>query len=147
MQLSAGSWTTAQSLELDVLCEVHDTEELRRALEGGADIVGVKSRDLKTFNISLSTLVDMVENIPGHVLKVAESGIDKGKDIRELHAAGYQAFLIGEALMRADDPGDKLQQLLHDAGWYFAFLQIIPQLAWDSSVTEALMPKSDADLG
>lgn len=108
----------AQSLELDVLCEVHDTEELRRALEGGADIVGVNSRDLKTFNISLSTLVDMVENIPGHVLKVAESGIDKGKDIRELHAAGYQAFLIGEALMRADDPGDKLQQLLHDAGWY-----------------------------
>jgi len=53
-----------------------------------------------------------------HILKIAESGIDRGEDIRELHTAGYQAFLIGETLMRAEDPGKKLQQLLHDAGWY-----------------------------
>ena len=108
----------ASAMELDVLCEVHNDEELRRALEGGAEVVGVNSRDLKTFAVSLHTAVDMAESIPNHVLKIAESGIDKGEDIRELHTAGYQAFLIGEVLMRAEDPGKKLQQLLHDSGWY-----------------------------
>jgi indole-3-glycerol phosphate synthase len=108
----------ASAMDLDVLCEVHDQEELKRALEGGADVVGVNSRDLKTFRVNLDTLVDMADIIPNHVLKIAESGIDNGQDIRELHASGYQAFLIGESLMRAEDPGKKLQQLLHDAGWY-----------------------------
>jgi indole-3-glycerol phosphate synthase len=81
-------------------------------------VIGVNSRDLKTFHVSLETLIEMAESIPNHVLRIAESGIDKGSDIRELHTAGYQAFLIGEALMRAEDPGQRLQQLLHDAGWY-----------------------------
>jgi indole-3-glycerol phosphate synthase len=108
----------ARALDLDALCEVHDEDELRRALEGGADIIGVNSRNLKTFQVSLDTLADMASSIPNHVLRVAESGIDDGAEIRELHAAGYQAFLIGEALMRAEDPGKKLQQLLQDAGWY-----------------------------
>ena len=108
----------ARSFDLDVLCEVHNEEELRRAIDAGMDIIGVNSRDLRTFHVSLHTLVDLAESIPSHVLKIAESGIDKGADIRDLHAAGYQAFLVGEALMRAEDPGKKLQQLLHDAGWY-----------------------------
>lgn len=108
----------AGAMDLDVLCEVHDHEELKRALDGGADVIGVNSRDLKSFHVSLDTAMEMAENIPSHVLKIAESGIEKGEDMRELHAAGYQAFLVGETLMRADDPGKKLQQLLHDAGWY-----------------------------
>ena len=108
----------AESMDLDVLCEVHNMEELKRALEGGADVIGVNSRDLKTFHVNLDTLIEMAESIPNHVLRIAESGIDKGSDIRELHTAGYQAFLIGETLMRAEDPGQQLQQLLHDAGWY-----------------------------
>jgi indole-3-glycerol phosphate synthase len=108
----------AESMDLDVLCEVHDHDELRRALEGGADVIGVNSRDLKTFHVSLDTAIDLAESIPSHVLKIAESGIEKGDDVRELHAAGYQAFLVGETLMRAEDPGKKLQQLLQDAGWY-----------------------------
>jgi indole-3-glycerol phosphate synthase len=108
----------SRALDLDALCEVHDEEELKRALEGGADIIGVNSRNLKTFQVSLDTVIDMAGSIPNHVLRVAESGIDSGAEIRELHAAGYQAFLIGEALMRAEDPGQKLQQLLQDAGWY-----------------------------
>ncbi len=108
----------ARALDLDVLCEVHNQEELKRAIDAGTDIIGVNSRDLRTFHVSLHTLVDLAESIPNHVLKIAESGIDKGADIRDLHAAGYQAFLVGEALMRAEDPGKKLQQLLHDAGWY-----------------------------
>ena len=81
-------------------------EELKRALEGGADVIGVNSRDLKTFHVSLDTLIEMAESIPNHVLRIAESGIDKGSDIRELHTAGYQAFLIGETLMRAEDPAN-----------------------------------------
>ena len=108
----------SRALELDALCEVHDEDELKRALEGGADIIGVNSRNLKTFQVSLDTLSDMAAYIPNHVLRVAESGIDSGAEIRELHASGYQAFLIGEALMRAEDPGQKLQQLLQEAGWY-----------------------------
>jgi indole-3-glycerol phosphate synthase len=108
----------ARALELDALCEVHDEDELTRALEGGADMIGVNSRNLKTFQVSLDTLIDMAASIPNHVLRVAESGINSGAEIRELHAAGYQAFLIGEALMRAEDPGQKLQQLLQEAGWY-----------------------------
>jgi len=108
----------SRAVELDALCEVHDEEELKRALEGGADIIGVNSRNLKTFQVSMDTLIDLADDIPNHVLRVAESGIDSGAEIRELHAAGYQAFLIGETLMRAEDPGQKLQQLLQDAGWY-----------------------------
>jgi indole-3-glycerol phosphate synthase len=108
----------ARALDLDILCEVHDDEELRRALEGGADIIGVNSRNLKTFQVSLDTVLDMASSIPNHVLRVAESGIDSGAEIREMHGAGYQAFLIGESLMRAEDPGQKLQQLLQEAGWY-----------------------------
>jgi indole-3-glycerol phosphate synthase len=110
----------ARTYELDALCEVHDQDELRRAMEGGAEIVGVNSRDLRTFQINLDVVMDLASIIPNHVLRVAESGIDKGAEIRELHASGYQAFLVGEALMRADDPGKKLQQLLQDAGWYSA---------------------------
>lgn len=108
----------AGAMDLDVLCEVHDHEELKRALEGGADIIGVNSRDLKTFSVSLDTAMEMAESIPSHMLRIAESGIEKGEDMRELHAVGYQAFLVGETLMRAEDPGKKLQQLLQDAGWY-----------------------------
>ena len=105
----------ARAFDLDALCEVHDQDELRRAMEGGAEIVGVNSRDLRTFQINLDVVMDLASIIPNHVLRVAESGIDKGAEIRELHASGYQAFLVGEALMRADDPGKKLQQLLQDA--------------------------------
>ncbi len=108
----------ARALDLDALCEVHDEDELKRAMDGGADIIGVNSRDLRTFQVSLDTVIELASSIPNHILRVAESGIDSGAEIREMHGAGYQAFLIGEALMRAEDPGQKLQQLLQEAGWY-----------------------------
>jgi indole-3-glycerol phosphate synthase len=108
----------ARTLDLDVLCEVHDQEELQRALEGGADIIGVNSRDLRTFQVNLNTAMELSSLIPNHVLRVAESGIATGMEMKELHSFGYQAFLIGESLMRADDPGAKLQQLFQEAGWY-----------------------------
>lgn len=108
----------ACALELDVLCEVHDQQELQRALEGGADIIGINSRDLRTFQVNLDTAMELGTLIPNHILRVAESGIGSGAEIKELHSFGYQAFLIGETLMRAEDPGKKLQQLLREAGWY-----------------------------
>jgi indole-3-glycerol phosphate synthase len=122
----------ARALDLDALCEVHDEEELKRALDGGADIIGVNSRDLRTFQVSLDTVVELGSSIPNHILRVAESGIDSGAEIRELHAAGYQAFLIGEALMRAEDPGQKLQQLLQEAGWYSPSITASPN--WRGTV-------------
>jgi indole-3-glycerol phosphate synthase len=108
----------ARAMDLDVLCEVHDQDELQRAMEGGADIIGVNSRDLRTFQLNLNTVMELSSLIPNHVLRVAESGITSGAEIRELHSFGYQAFLVGEALMRAEEPGKHLAQLLHDAGWY-----------------------------
>lgn len=108
----------ACALDLDVLCEVHDQQEMQRALEGGADIIGVNSRDLRTFEVSLDTVMELGSLLPNHVLRVAESGIGSGAEIKDLHSFGYQAFLIGEALMLAEDPGKKLQQLLREAGWY-----------------------------
>jgi indole-3-glycerol phosphate synthase len=108
----------ARSLDLDALCEVHDQQELQRALEGGADIIGVNSRDLRTLQVNMNTVLELSTLIPNHVLRVAESGIASGAEIKDLHSFGYQAFLVGEALMRAEDPGRKLEQLLQEAGWY-----------------------------
>src|SRR5262252_7521495 len=72
----------ARAMELDVLCEVHDQDELQRAMEGGADIIGVNSRDLRTFQLNLNTVMELSSLIPNHVLRVAESGITSGAEIR-----------------------------------------------------------------
>jgi indole-3-glycerol phosphate synthase len=111
----------ARELELDVLCEVHDEDELKRALDGGAEIIGVNSRDLRTFEVKLNTLRELAPKIPNRILRVAESGIASGTEIGELHNYGYHAFLIGETLMRASDPGKKLQRLLEEAGSFPQF--------------------------
>jgi indole-3-glycerol phosphate synthase len=100
---------------LDVLVEIHDERELERALAAGADLVGVNSRDLRTFQVNLATAAALAPKIPAGVLKVAESGIHTADDLRRLREAGYGAFLIGEALMKAEDPGAALSQLLRAA--------------------------------
>jgi indole-3-glycerol phosphate synthase len=97
---------------LDVLCEVHDREELKRALDAGFELVGVNTRDLKTFKVSLETAFDLASEFPADVVRVAESGIHSAEDVAQLQAAGYQAFLIGESLMRADSPGAALRELI-----------------------------------
>ncbi|MGB9103871.1 MAG: indole-3-glycerol phosphate synthase TrpC [Terriglobales bacterium] len=102
----------AREFSLDVLCEVHDENELGRALDLGCDIIGVNNRDLRTFQVDLNTAVRLGRNIPPGVLKVAESGLQSGADIRRLREAGYEAFLIGESLMRAEFPGEALKELL-----------------------------------
>jgi indole-3-glycerol phosphate synthase len=101
--------------ELDVLCEVHDEDELQRALDAGCDLIGVNSRDLRTFKVDLATALLLAEHMPENVLAVAESGIETGGDIARLRSAGYSAFLIGETLMKAPSPGDALKELLTEA--------------------------------
>jgi indole-3-glycerol phosphate synthase len=105
----------ARAMKLDVLCEVHDAEELSRALNAGCDLIGVNSRDLRTFEIDLNTAFHLAERIPNNVVRVAESGIHTGQDIARLRAAGYEGFLVGESLMRALSPGEALCNLLKAA--------------------------------
>jgi indole-3-glycerol phosphate synthase len=98
--------------ELDILCEVHEEAELQRALDAGCDLIGVNTRDLRTFQVNGETALRLAERLPKSVLRVAESGIRSGEDVARLRAAGYQAFLIGESLMRAERPGDALRELV-----------------------------------
>src|SRR5437868_6859842 len=105
----------ARNLKLDVLCEVHGEAELQRALDAGCDLIGVNNRDLRTFKVDLQTALRMGPLIPSHVLSVAESGIHSGQDIARLRAGGYQAFLIGESLMKEASPGEALRKLLAEA--------------------------------
>jgi indole-3-glycerol phosphate synthase len=102
----------ASELQLDVLCEVHDGVELQRALDAGCETIGVNNRDLHTFRVDLNTSLQLAKLMPPGVVKVAESGIETGDDIARLRDAGFNAFLIGESLMRAPHPGDALRQLL-----------------------------------
>jgi indole-3-glycerol phosphate synthase len=106
----------ARGLALDVLVEVHTGEELDRVLdalgETGADAIGVNNRDLRSFEVSLETSLALVERIPASVVRVAESGISTAEDLARLRAAGFDAFLIGESLMRRPDPGAALAELL-----------------------------------
>jgi indole-3-glycerol phosphate synthase len=109
----------AHALLLDVLVEVHTAEELDRVLdalgEKGADAMGVNNRDLKTFEVSPETSLSLVGRIPASVVRVTESGISTREDIQRLRKAGFDAFLIGESLMRQPDPGAALVKLLKGA--------------------------------
>jgi indole-3-glycerol phosphate synthase len=105
----------ARRYGLDVLCEAHDEDELKHAVDCGCDVIGVNSRDLRSFKVDLETVFRLADQIPENVVAVAESGIQSGNDIARLRAAGYDAFLVGEWLMRAPSPGAALQQLIADA--------------------------------
>jgi indole-3-glycerol phosphate synthase len=104
--------SAAEAQQLDVLCEVHDELELRRALDIGFDLIGVNNRDLKTFQVNLETALKLGPMIPDGTVRVAESGINSSADIKRLCNAGYHAFLIGEAFMKAAHPGEKLKEFL-----------------------------------
>lgn len=104
----------AHGLELDVLCEVHTGEELDRVLAVAEqpDAIGVNNRDLRTFEVRLETSLELVDRIPASVVRVAESGISTAADLARLRVAGFDAFLIGESLMRQADPAIALHGLL-----------------------------------
>jgi indole-3-glycerol phosphate synthase len=107
---------SARTHALDALVEVHDERELVRALDAGARIVGVNSRNLRTLAVDLEVLQKVASRIPRNIVAVAESGIRTGRDIAELRAAGYSAFLVGERLMTSVDPESALAGLVSEAG-------------------------------
>jgi indole-3-glycerol phosphate synthase len=105
----------ARAHDLDVLCEAHDEAELQRALDAGCDLIGINSRNLHTFEVNIETAFNLAEKIPTSCVRVAESGIQSGADLARLRSAGYDAFLIGESLMKAERPGEALAQLIEEA--------------------------------
>lgn len=110
-----GLAASAEKAGLDVLCEVHDEGELQRALDSGCTLIGVNSRDLRTFHVDLHNAFRLAEQIPAGCMRVAESGIHSGTDLARLRMAGYEVFLIGESLMRSENPGTALELLLREA--------------------------------
>ena len=102
----------AASFAMAALVEVHDERELQLALDSGAEIIGVNNRDLRTFTVSLETSLTLAKQIPAGILKVSESGIFTAQDVQCLAGAGYDAFLVGEHLMKSGDPSQALKELV-----------------------------------
>jgi len=105
----------AISLGMDVLVEVHDIDELERALQVPAPMIGINNRNLRTFEVSLQTTLDMRSAVPKDRLLVTESGILGPQDVGLMRDAGINAFLVGEAFMRVEEPGEGLRQLFFAA--------------------------------
>lgn len=103
---------SAHAHGLDVLCEVHDGAEAARGMDLGADAIGVNNRNLRTFDVDIQTAIGLAEKLPAGVVRVAESGIHTAADLVRLRQAGYDAFLVGESLMRQERPGAALRKLL-----------------------------------
>lgn len=101
----------AHELGMDVLVEVHDAQELQRALAIPGRMVGINNRNLRTFDVSLQTTLDLLPAIPGERLVVTESGIHQPADVQLMRDNGVNAFLVGEAFMRAAQPGERLAEL------------------------------------
>jgi indole-3-glycerol phosphate synthase len=106
----------AHAQNLDVLCEVHNAEEAARVADLGCDAIGVNNRNLRTFEVRLDVSLELAKSLPEGVVRVAESGIHTAADIMQLRSAGFDAFLVGESLMRQTDPGSALAALLAAAG-------------------------------
>ncbi len=101
----------ARSLDMAVLVEVHDAAELQRALKLKTPLLGINNRNLRNFEVSLETTLGMLADLPADKLVVTESGIATRADVQKMRAAGVHAFLVGEAFMRAEDPGAALAEL------------------------------------
>lgn len=104
----------AQSLGLSVLLEVHNEEELEKSICQEIDVVGVNNRNLKTFDVSIQTSLDLVDKIPDDFVKVSESGLKDGATIRTLKTAGYRGFLIGETFMKTEDPAKAMRDFVNE---------------------------------
>jgi indole-3-glycerol phosphate synthase len=107
---------TENELGMDALVEVHTADEMRRAREAGAKIIGVNNRDLRTFEVTLETSIKLSKTAPAGALLVSESGIRDAADIERLRGSGYKAFLVGETLMRAGRPDEELRMLTRASG-------------------------------
>ena len=105
---------TAMTLDMDVLIEVHNEEELERALRLPLPMIGINNRDLHSFDVSLDTTINMLAMIPEDRIVITESGILTKADVAKMRACHVDSFLVGETFMRADDPGEKLAELFFD---------------------------------
>jgi len=103
---------TEDELGMDALVEVHDGHEMKRAVQCGAKLIGVNNRDLRTFDVSLETSMNLAASAPAGAVLVSESGLRTTEDLFRLEEAGYRGFLIGESLMRAESPGEALAALI-----------------------------------
>lgn len=101
-----------KSAGLEALVEVHDGEDIQVAVDAGASIIGINNRDLSTFKVDLQTCLTLRNEIPQDILSVAESGIKGKKDAIKLKQAGFNAILVGELLMKSEDPGEMVRNLL-----------------------------------
>ncbi len=101
----------AKDLGMDVLVEVHDAAELERALRIEGDLLGINNRDLRTFHTDIETCIELGQGVPAQQCLVAESGLHSAEQIAQIRAQGIHAFLVGEAFMRAESPGQKLAEL------------------------------------
>ena len=101
-----------EELQLDALVEVHTINELHRARNAGAELIGVNNRDLRTFEVSVRASESIVAEAPRDTIMISESGLQSAEQLRRLHALGFRGFLIGEALMRAGDPASALRSLI-----------------------------------
>jgi indole-3-glycerol phosphate synthase len=102
----------ASDLGLDALVEVHDEKEVEAAVEAGAEVIGINNRDLHSLEVDLETTFELLADVPAGTVVVAESGIALNEDVERLERAGVDAILVGEALMRADDPVQAVRELL-----------------------------------
>ncbi|MBL1433146.1 MAG: indole-3-glycerol phosphate synthase TrpC [Gammaproteobacteria bacterium] len=102
---------TASNLNMDVLVEVHNAEELDRALQLDTPLIGINNRNLRTFDTRLDTTLDLLGRVPSDCLVITESGIHTSDDVLRMREHDVHAFLVGEAFMRADDPGAQLRAL------------------------------------
>jgi indole-3-glycerol phosphate synthase len=102
----------AHALDLEVLLEVHDKQELLTNLIDEVDVMGVNNRNLKTFEVSIHTSLELAELIPNRYLKISESGLDAPEDLITLGKAGYKGFLMGERFMKAQDPGQAMMEFV-----------------------------------
>ena len=107
----------AMSLDMAVLVEVHDAHELERALKLKTPLIGINNRNLKTFEVTLDTTLTLMAQVPEDRMLVTESGISTAADVQRMREAKINAFLVGEAFMRADDPGQALEALFTTVGW------------------------------
>jgi len=105
------------SLDMNAIVEVHDEVELERSLDGGARIIGINNRDLRTFDVDLNVSINLSKKVPGDKIVIAESGISSIEDIDRLRGEGVHVFLIGEAFMKAPDPGQKLKDLIKSSSY------------------------------
>lgn len=111
-QLASLRRLTEGELQMDALVEVHSVDEMQRAATCGAKFIGVNNRNLRTFDVSLDVSASCLASAPADSILISESGLSEKADLQRLHAAGFHGFLIGEALMRAEDPGGALRALL-----------------------------------